>query len=26
MCARLSVGKSLDDPETIDELIEVAKR
>jgi len=26
MCARLSVGKSLDDPETIDELIEAAKR
>ena len=22
MCARLSVGKSLDDPETVDELIE----
>jgi ATP-binding cassette subfamily B protein len=26
MCARLSVGKSLDEPETVDELIEVAKR
>ena len=26
MCARLSVGKSLDDPESIDELIEAAKR
>lgn len=26
MCARLSVGKSLDEPETIDELIEAAKR
>jgi len=26
MCARLSVGKSLDDPETVDELIEAAKR
>ena len=26
MCARLTVGKSLDDPETIDELIEAAKR
>jgi ABC-type multidrug transport system fused ATPase/permease subunit len=25
MCARLSVGKSLDDPETVDELIEAAK-
>jgi ABC-type multidrug transport system fused ATPase/permease subunit len=24
MCARLSVGKSLDDPETVDELIEAA--
>jgi hypothetical protein len=22
MCARLSVGKSLDDPETVDELIQ----
>ncbi len=26
MCARLSIGKSLDDPETVDELIEAAKR
>ncbi len=26
MCARLSVGKSLDDPETVDELIEAAKQ
>jgi len=26
MCARLSVGKSLDDPESVDELIEAAKR
>ncbi|MEO8257595.1 MAG: ABC transporter ATP-binding protein [Acidobacteriota bacterium] len=26
MCARLSVGKSLDDPETVDELMEAAKR
>jgi len=26
MCARLSVGKSLDEPETVDELIEAAKR
>jgi ABC-type multidrug transport system fused ATPase/permease subunit len=26
MCARLSVGKSLDDPETVDELIEAAQR
>jgi ABC-type multidrug transport system fused ATPase/permease subunit len=26
MCARLSVGKSLDEPESIDELIEAAKR
>ncbi len=26
MCARLSVGKSLDDPETVDELIEATKR
>jgi ABC-type multidrug transport system fused ATPase/permease subunit len=25
MCARLSVGKSLDDPETVDELIEATK-
>ncbi len=25
MCARLSVGKSLDDPETIDELIQAVK-
>lgn len=25
MCARLSVGKSLDDPETVDELMEEAK-
>ena len=24
MCARLSVGKSLDDPETVDELIQAA--
>jgi ATP-binding cassette subfamily B protein len=26
MCARLTVGKSLDEPETVDELIEAAKR
>ena len=26
MCARLSVGKSLDDPETVDELIQAARR
>jgi ATP-binding cassette subfamily B protein len=26
MCARLSVGKSLDEPETVDELIEATKR
>jgi ATP-binding cassette, subfamily B, bacterial len=26
MCARLSIGKSLDEPETVDELIEAAKR
>jgi len=26
MCARLSVGKSLDDPETVDELIHEARR
>jgi len=26
MCARLSVGKSLDDPETVDELIQSARR
>jgi ABC-type multidrug transport system fused ATPase/permease subunit len=26
MCARLSVGKSLDEPETIDELIQAAKQ
>jgi ABC-type multidrug transport system fused ATPase/permease subunit len=26
MCARLSVGKSLDDPESVDELIEATKR
>ena len=26
MCARLSVVKSLDEPETVDELIEAAKR
>jgi ABC-type multidrug transport system fused ATPase/permease subunit len=26
MCARLSVGKSLDEPDTVDELIEAAKR
>jgi ATP-binding cassette, subfamily B, bacterial len=26
MCARLSVGRSLDEPETVDELIEAAKR
>ena len=26
MCARLSVGKSLDEPETVDELIQSAKR
>jgi ABC-type multidrug transport system fused ATPase/permease subunit len=25
MCARLSVGKSLDEPETVDELIEAAR-
>ena len=25
MCARLSVGRSLDEPETIDELIEAAR-
>jgi ATP-binding cassette subfamily B protein len=25
MCARLSLGKSLDDPETVDELIQAAK-
>jgi ATP-binding cassette subfamily B protein/subfamily B ATP-binding cassette protein MsbA len=25
MCARLSVGRSLDDPETVDELIEAAR-
>jgi ATP-binding cassette subfamily B protein len=25
MCARLSVGKSLDDPETVDELIQAAR-
>jgi ATP-binding cassette, subfamily B, bacterial len=26
MCARLSVGRSLDDPESVDELIQAAKR
>ncbi len=26
MCARLSVGKSLDDPETVDELIQAARQ
>ena len=26
MCARLSVGKSLDEPETVDELIEAARQ
>jgi len=26
MCARLSVGKSLDDPESVDELIEAARK
>jgi ABC-type multidrug transport system fused ATPase/permease subunit len=26
MCARLSVGKSLDEPETVDELMDAAKR
>ncbi len=26
MCARLSVGRSLDEPETVDELIDAAKR
>ncbi|MGE0448553.1 MAG: ABC transporter ATP-binding protein [Vicinamibacterales bacterium] len=26
MCARLSVGKSLDEPETVDELIQASKR
>jgi ATP-binding cassette subfamily B protein len=26
MCERLSIGKSLDDPETVDEMIEAAKR
>jgi ATP-binding cassette, subfamily B, bacterial len=26
MCARLSVGKSLDDPETVDELIQAAQK
>jgi ABC-type multidrug transport system fused ATPase/permease subunit len=26
MCARLSVGKSLDEPETVDELIEATRR
>jgi len=26
MCARLSVGRSLDEPESVDELIEAAKR
>ena len=25
MCARLSVGRSLDEPETVDELIQAAK-
>jgi hypothetical protein len=26
MCARLSVGKSLDEPETVDELIQAVKK
>ena len=26
MCARLSVGRSLDEPETVDELMDAAKR
>ncbi len=26
MCARLSVGKSLDEPETVDELIQAARQ
>ena len=26
MCARLSVGKSLDEPETVDELIEATRQ
>ncbi|MBI3493357.1 MAG: ABC transporter ATP-binding protein [Acidobacteria bacterium] len=26
MCARLSIGKSLDDPETVDELIQAARQ
>ena len=26
MCARLSVGKSLDEPETVDELIQASER
>ena len=26
MCARRSVGKSLDDPETVDELIQAARQ
>ena len=26
MCARLSIGKSLDDPESVDELIQAARR
>jgi hypothetical protein len=26
MCARLSVGKSLDEPETVDELIQATER
>ena len=26
MCARLSVGKSLDEPETVDELIEASRQ
>jgi len=25
MCARLSVGKSLDDPESVDELIQAVR-
>jgi hypothetical protein len=25
MCARLSVGRSLDEPETVDELIQAAR-
>jgi hypothetical protein len=26
MCERLSIGRSLDEPETVDEAIEAAKR